>query len=753
MSIVLYINGQAIDTDSKTVIAQTKQVNDLNSLDTREANFTNKIKIPKTAANVRAMKFLAVTGNNSRIPYQENVCSLYSESGECFVYNGRAVVTDGGDNYDVVVYDGIIDLYKKIENKTLADLDLQGISHQKNIANIKNSWLTEHRYKYILADYNGETGRTNITDDNLFSAVNVDYLVPSVSVSWLWNQIFERFGFSYGGGVFDTESFVNLWMTYPKGTTSAGDNDQLIFESSFYSFINQGTSHVYAKSLLQTTSLLAGLINGIHMKVNATGAYRIKIKGKLYGRRGGVGSEQRPTKLYLAKNGQNAPTNSYLYLPLFKLLGTDIPYGQDFELSPPEIFTLQQFESICIVATGTDPTKAYNINTSQDNKLHVELYRVNPNVIDFGEALSDFSIRDFLNEVIQRFGLTIFPDKPVHGQPQNYTFLTLQEMLQTSDIVNWSSKFVRKLSENYTYGSYAQKNWFRYNYNDKEGSHNDGFISVDNVNLPDSRAAVSSKIYSPEKITFATLPYFNAKGNVFKLWEKEIVEATEEEDEHINYKPLDKRYYFLRAFQIHTPASPIGVYSGQLNTSASAVRYYRENFYKLGFGDIINDYYEPLKQILNDVVMVNAELYLNDNDVVNFDFKKLYYIEQLSSHFIVNKINNFITGKPVKCELVRVQYAPSMASPLPIRIYKVIIARHDIAVFYNSSLAAQSMELQVYNYSGPVWSSLSNLTNNPFPFNFTPEGNFKIRLFAEGLYSNEVDVTISSTFSTTLLIP
>ncbi len=103
LSLLLYINGQRIDLEPGQTIAQTKQVNDLNSLDNRQASFTNKFKVSKTSNNIKVMDFLTVTGNNSVVPYRENECSLFAENGECFIYKGRAVITEGGDDYDVVV--------------------------------------------------------------------------------------------------------------------------------------------------------------------------------------------------------------------------------------------------------------------------------------------------------------------------------------------------------------------------------------------------------------------------------------------------------------------------------------------------------------------------------------------------------------------------------------------------------------------------------------------------------------------------
>lgn len=230
---LLYINGQLAELDAGQVIAQTKQVNDINSLENRQTGYTNKFNLPKTATNIRLMNFLTLSGNDSDIPYQKNQCSLYSDNGECFVYNGWAVITDGGDSYEAIIYDGIIDLYKAIENKNLSSLDLSEINHTKNIENVSRSWaaLNGLNYRYILADYNGRKGYTPLFSST--ERVDIDYLVPSINVAWLWHTIFTTHNITYNGAVFKTQQFKNLWLTYPKGIITQDEGTEVFNCTSF----------------------------------------------------------------------------------------------------------------------------------------------------------------------------------------------------------------------------------------------------------------------------------------------------------------------------------------------------------------------------------------------------------------------------------------------------------------------------------------------------------------------------------------
>ncbi|MFL9845132.1 hypothetical protein [Flavobacterium rhizosphaerae] len=663
MSVILYINGYKIDLYSSEVIAQTKQVNTIADLNTRQTNYTDTFKVPKTANNVKAFEYMAMTGNTTLLPYKKNECSLYSHSGECFVYKGWAHIKDDGENYEIDIQDGIVDIFKAMENDSLSVLDLSDLIHQKTIENIKETWQGDLPYLYILADYNGNTGLTNTSPENLTPEVNIDYLVPSVNVKWLWDKISEKYNFNYTGAVFNTFNFKQLYMTFPKGQTVTGENDHVLFLANGADLVTlpgKSTAYWYAQFDFPGINELASTINDIHMQVEEAATYRIKITGYIYGYRDTNYSIEQQNKFYLGKNFENSIAN---YAPEFFLIADDVPNGQ-IEFDIQQTFTLEQLETVCVVTTrNTAGIGGYFAKTS-DSYINITLYRVDPNTVDFSEAFTDFSVKDFLKEVLYRFGLTMYKSKYADASGKyTYDFLTLEQMLRQAETVDWSNKFNRKIKETHAYGNFAQQNWFRYNYNDKEATNNDGAINIDNVYLNDTADAIKSKIYSPER---EKVQYIDKQTNVYKLWDKEIVDNPAEGEEPVKYKALDKRYYFMRAVQ---EINDINLISNQLSLTDTADSYYRESFYKLSFKDIIQDYYSPIASIINRAIIVDCEMWLTELDTANFDFKKLYYIEQLSNYFIVNKINSFVPGKMTKVELIRVVYS----TPLDLDQYGLVI--------------------------------------------------------------------------------
>lgn len=631
-----------MDLDAGEVIAQTKQVNDLNSLEDRQSSFTNKFKLPKTANNVRALDHMTLTGNASNVPYQKNQCTLYNNTGECFINNGYAVITDSGDYYEAVVYDGIIDLFKAIENTSLADLDLTETEHIKTPEAVADSWNQDLPYRYILADYNGESP-LNVSGQ---LKIYVDYLIPSLNVAWLWDKIFEKYGFEYSGAVFDSDEFKNLWLTYPKGTEN---NGEVLFKSTpeSWHWLKQGWPEwkIYSAAfydpevneLEETWSENDDPERIRYLKAPQSGMYRLSIKGNLT-------NVNTSVDLVVCKNAD--PHGEFLAydnipIPEFYIAAKNIQPYTNFSTS--KTFRLEEGETVCLVFRNTN--KKFRFWDTPT--LNVTFTKLNAVQTNFTDALSGFTLKDFLKEIIYRFGLVLYKDK----NENKYEFLTLTQQLTSPENTDWSDKFARKINESYIYGSYAKQNWFRYKYNGEGSAHNDHYIGVDNEILNETKDSIKSKIYSPE-------PYQSPIAgltNIYKFWEKEAVENPEPGEPTVTYKSLDNRFYLMRCEPVNMTTLVI---SSVLAQSTQSPKFYTENFSKLSFFDIINTYYNPLKSILEKALIVNTEMYLNDTDVANFDFKKLYYIDALSGYFLVNKINNYIPGKLTKCELVRVNYSP-----------------------------------------------------------------------------------------------
>lgn len=653
----LIINNIQIELEPSKPIARTLQVNDIASLNNRQANFTPTFSIPRTAKNIRAFAMLGIVGNTSNIPYQRNEAYYYAENGECLIYKGWAVITATDKEFKCNLYDGAIDFYKAIENDTLASLPLDEINHVKTLDNVIDSINGLTTYKYILADYNGKA----LYDG---SKINIDYLVPSVPISYLWDKIFEYYGFTYSGEVFNTFDFQNLFLTFPKGVGSTIP-DVDVYESDDVQFPNNDSIFIslnpvlsskkstYLKQLSNDLNNLDSVFNDIHFKPTTDGLYRIQMTGEIrsfmyvsnpnstspfWARRVGK------VDLYLAKNSESFSNSDDAVLVelLQSNLGSDTNNTITGVLNVNKVVQLNPNDSFCLVLKVSNNSSRLS-EIIEYVPIELTISKVENENIDFEGAFIDLKTKDFLNEVLTRFSLTPFKDK----YSNNITFKTLYEILQDSDVIDWSDKFDSVNSESYVYGSYAQQNNFVYKYNEAESDYYNGSINVENENIADSKDVIKSVIYAPEKLKSNVLP---RQTNVYKLWNKEV-----KDDGSVNYKSLDKHFYLMRS-ENYIFDSTVIIGSETLTTETTIAQAPFESFFKLPFNDVVQDYYLPIYQILNNAKIINANIYLKEQDIINIDFSKLYWIEQLGNYFLLNKILNFSGNGITKVELIKVDY-------------------------------------------------------------------------------------------------
>ena len=625
MSYIAYINGNLLNLGNSTVIPYTKQVNDLARLDNRQSNFTHKFIVSFVAQNIKSMEFVYMVGNQSNIPYKKNTFDLIdADSGEHLIYNGWAVVTMVNDKgYEINVTDGIIDFYRKIENKSLTDIGISELNHAKSLITIKNSWANEDKFIYAISDYNGKNEYVKPNGERIL--INTDYQIPSARVSYLWQKIHDFAGFTFSGEYFKTDDFKNLFLTFPKPVTQLGFDRLLVYTGQYFPVsINNIPLRTLPRenfdNLYSEVNDFGFIQNGQYRNNNIiirqAGRYNITLLNI-------ITSIENPEFTFFRFN-----VNGIL---VQRELVPDVQSGQVGQING--VF----FDFNCDVGDQVGFIIPANASGTWN------LYFLSGVIANFENAFIDLSAIDFVKEVITQAGLTQFKNK----FNNNIEYLTINEILANTNIIDWSKKFQSKDSEKYKIGNYAKRNNLKRRYNTQNETHNDGFFVVDDNNLNEKIDVFQSKIYSPELLISEIA---NEPCPTFKIWNKEI-----KENGIFEYKDLTGRFYFLRTKTV-TPLLPLSFGSELLGQDLPITSYQVATYDKLSYQNVIDFNYKKLKSILNKSKMISATFDLNFLDIKNFDFKSLIAIEQLSSYYLVNKITNYIKGKPTKCELIEVDY-------------------------------------------------------------------------------------------------
>ncbi|MDI9256328.1 hypothetical protein [Flavobacterium sedimenticola] len=615
-----------------TVFPQVKQVNDIANLSNRNSNVMPSVKIQKTANNVRNIEGVSLVGNQSNAPYRQLECDVIdADTGEHLIYKGWAVLVDSNEkDYIFNIYDGVIDFYKEIENTTITQIGVPELNHEKNLANVVGTWTdTTLPYRYILADYNGN----NTASGN----INIDFQVPSASIPYLWDKIFNYIGWTYSGTIFQHEKFKNAWLSYPKPVSTetpvteevTTQNSQLTSYEVQYP-VGGGVflgSVTYANIFPSVSSFNPAYYN-FTTGIQVAGLYRFSFSAETFSLSNGSTSSR--IQIIVRDTLNQIVSTSYV----------DIANGNYIDL------LLNAGERIFVSVVYMDSTLPFNGfvnpsgNVSLSGEVTTSMNLITGFSLGFDQAFIDFQVTQFVRDMMVRFGLTPFKDK----YKNHITFLTLYELLQNTNVNDMSDNFVAKIGEKTKIGNYAKRNYFKYKYNDDEMKHNNGYLSIADENLAEEITILNSSFYSPERLKSV----FLGGCNIYKIWDKEI-----KDDETVTYKDLDGRFYLMRAEMIN---EEITLGSNILGGTVTVPFYFRESYYRLKFDEILYDWHRPMSAIFDKAKLITADFWQSPKQISNFDFSRLIYVRQLSSYFIANKIPNFTKGKPTRFELIEVDY-------------------------------------------------------------------------------------------------
>lgn len=622
----IFYQGTALDMYAERSLRYTIQANDIAELKDRQASHSNSYSLPKTPKNVRILGGLGIASDTSREPYNKPAVQLKID-GFDFVVKGWITIKETDDEYKIAIYSGVIEFFKAIENKTLGgDLDLSEINHTKNLATVLASF-TNPNYRYLISDYNG-LSHYGVDDKK----INIDFLVPSVNVEYLWKKVHSAYGFTYSGALFDNVKFKNLWITYPKSLSLENSTEVLDTTSSRYiDYRNNSTGNdeyyytgLYAPDLVYTRNFIAP----------TKGSYKLFFTADV------------------TFNANNPSTTVFYYASLNQ---DDLPFigrvnpinlavisNANTSISAERIIEMEAGDTLQFYAY-------YKMNgfLRWNTNYNIRIDQLDAGEVSFSDQLADFSITDFVKEIVNAHGLTAFPDE--HSKDINY--LLMSERVVTAETVDWSAKYVERTGESYVFSSYAQKNIFAYQYNDKEGSHNNGAIGISNLNLPESKVAFRSKMYSPEKPLFNFyLGTFGYKWlSTFKLYEKEVNDKNGITE--VNYKGLDKRFHYARSQSISTSVV-IGSKTFLDEETVSSLPL--ADFSDLTWTKMISTFYFQYGRILNDSRMHDITLKISEADMLLLDLKKLYYFEQEQQYYLINKME-FDGSETAKMEGIRVK--------------------------------------------------------------------------------------------------
>lgn len=594
-------------------ITYIKRVGDIGDILAIASSYSRTMKFPRTPNNTKIFKGLGIKGHTSNFPYTKNYCNI-RDNGIAIVNKGILNVTNVGDDYKVFIQDGIIDFLKDVGVDKIGEtIDLSELNHTNDVGTIIASF-TQDTFRYIIASYNGtplpnELGITNISPTAL---------IPSINCQWLWNAIFDYYGWTYTGSV----DFNNLWMTYPNalvfddstatqmllGTTEDDIADLqyplgYIGENGkrFMPFLNKTINNDFFEYVLGSENT--------KFRCLVSGNYKIT-----FGSTGFVRYED----YYGTQN------DTYWVDSLYVNSSSVINGTSSYEDTDTEIqLTLQTGDIIFIVSTASK----HDIDTLfYITEAHISIDQLGVQDVSFSQALINYKTRDYFKELMFRGSLTAFTDI----DNKNIHFMTLDERLN-GQVVDWSEKYISRKDESYVYDSYAQNNYVRHKYDEDGDDYDDGNLTVTNDNLDIEKSLYDGNGFAPlqELVEYQGTNFPSYFVSNFKMFDVEIKEDVDTSTVFANYKPLKNRFYFMESEARVDDLYILGQLVQEFPIASITNTRYRT---------VISQKYSQFNKLVDNTKIQEIELSLSKFDVATLDLKKVYYFEQEKAYYLLNSL-------------------------------------------------------------------------------------------------------------------
>lgn len=623
---LLYINEELIDLNPSAVIAKTIQVFDVKDITKRKVSHTNSFKVPPTKNNLRKLGYLDNVHSRTSVPYQTNPAKVIQNGIE--LINGTAFIkqTNGGD-IEIAIFDSAIDLFDQIKGGSLSTLGFldNGPFDDAGI----DSYVTATSGIFSPAV---DWGR--MTD----SLVEPDFYLPSFFYKEIILAILESTGLTLAGNILTNELFSSLIIPYSRENWIYPD--EFIDEHSFIATAVPGTIPSY--NAISSISAAWTFDDGqtpdffdiatSHIKIPAfySGAspeftemnVTVRFSFLAFSLTGDAGKFE----LIHRRSGVDTVLDTYA----FTMPGAPATNG-DVVLSYENLNMANQDE---VYLQYTPTTGTPTVEVEDYSYEVVNTGKIFDSWVFFNYLLPTETMDEFIKDFFIRFGII---DKQIGN---TLHLKTLEEIISDrAGAVDWSAKRVpeQNVKDNIDFDlGYGQENVFSYEDNTGDGLGN-GSIDIANDSLDPSVDLFPSMFGNSEYINHdfincALLPAFDVdsvtradmSGIGLRLLATRDRKSIEQS---LGFGGSGRTDYQVGLFE-------------QPNETTGA-----------GFQRFIDAHYDRFGKSIQKLKIVTRYYRLSDMDVKSFDKHKMIYDD---GYFLVLKINNHISGKNTKVELLKV---------------------------------------------------------------------------------------------------
>lgn len=275
--------------------------------------------------------------------------------------------------------------------------------------------------------------------------------------------------------------------------------------------------------------------------------------------------------------------------------------------------------------------------------------------MDVAALLDEISLKDFVSDVMNRFGLFI---NMVDEDAKVFEFKQLEGILKTrSNAIDWTSK-LNGIPKNSYLPDVAQSNIFSFQYPDDATQLNarDSSILIDNFNLEYEADFYSS----PFEIAQISGLYLGERTYNIELFSVDDDGEISEEETPAKLMKVTK----------YNGSITIGYFSETVQPFTGEIPYLSLD--KIDMAYYIAKSYNQYTLLLNSYKAVSMPLNLTPIDVYSLTFDKLYFFSQLGRYYFLDSIR-YSPGTIAEGNFVEVPEFATNAAPESIGVYNLTI--------------------------------------------------------------------------------
>lgn len=639
--IELLVRGQAVDIAPNTKITLNFASNIFGDISKITPSNSFTINLPKTPKNKRIFGMTMNTG----APYRRWEAELYI-NGIAVVDTAYLVILSVGDTYEVALYWGVVTALQNLKDsdKTLADInEVLQITYggEKWWENWEGQYGKDAEGKTNVGLLNASYSVGDIDLPNNSVARTQAALLPSVKVSWLWDNIVADNGLN----IELPTSFRNTLskLALPFTTHRAAEEEvystyftkvnhakyQDIYNATFYAPAQSENSLYFDIGVTQKELVVDPIILNTKHKFD-TFIYRAIEEHKATFNIQVTGSQEYHTtsqygmQLHVVKNGAIYKTFS---------LGR----RKEFDVKMLFDADLEEGDEIFFYITGHNAVEDYfNIaSVLMEVTRNEDRDQVMGGIINTRDNLPTIKQLDFIKAICEMYGLWA---TLINGVVYlvKYSDFYPNSIANNTKVLDWSHKLIGTgdydaQNTTYTLLDYAQRNILQYKEDDTVKVDASGALFVDNETLDKEKEMV-------------TLPFAASDGNI-------IPHLKWKDDNHTAVEDVKVEPRIMGLKEIVGFDSP---------TKATL------SFSDLTFSKLTSNY-SIWQTMMRNPVVIEEKMWLSEIDIKNLDYRNPIYLQKYGAQFVIDKVQ-WSEGEPSSVTLVKLPPQKEIEVRLPYKV-------------------------------------------------------------------------------------